>query len=139
MTELDPSVGPAEAGLDQRGREWYRQFAEELHAIKVQEAKVIRAKSWLLLGVIYTADVLKTRWPELEPYVVEDTSAARIYVASVVHGRFLAYEQILHTWIADPWHRVNRRRAKIEYQDLLKLWPDEHAAYVMEHGDWRPA
>jgi len=66
--------------------EFYPEWKDYL---KTQEDKIVKVPH---LAVKYTIDVIKRRWPEAEPYIMNDADIAFAYARDVIKGRWYEAE-----------------------------------------------
>ena len=75
-------------------------------------------------ALAYAKDVIKGRWPEVEPYIMKDTETAPWYAKYVIKGRWREAEPHI---MKDPWAAAQYAIGVIQGR-----WP-EAEPYIMEN------
>ena len=97
----------------------------------------------------YARDVIKGRWPEVEPYIMKDTTLSLRYARDIIGGRwpeaepYIIYDRWAAAWYAigvikgrwpeaEPYIMENPGSALVYVRDVIKgRWPKAEP-YIME-------
>ena len=89
--------------------------------------EVINKQGIALALYNYARHIIKDRWPEAEPYIMEDPEWAYCYVRYVIRGRWIE---------AEPYIKKDPGRAYFYARDVIEgRWP-EAEPHIKKDPEW---